>query len=202
LPITSPLTRKPNPHPLSARRWTGMRIGILGGSFNPPHKGHMHIALAALRQYQFDAIWWMVSPQNPLKSKSHNFQKRLDLTRRFVRHPRMIATDIEYHLNTAYSFQTVQKLQKHFPNTRFTWIAGMDNARIFHRWDQWQLLLRRIPFIFFNRPPNRMALSANIIRLYRGQKHIRWSLRGKTRNISSTALRKNKISRFFKSGLY
>jgi nicotinate-nucleotide adenylyltransferase len=192
---------KTNPHPLSSRRWNGMRIGLLGGSFNPPHKGHMHIALAALRQNDLDAVWWMVSPQNPLKYSTDNFQKRFSTTQKFVRHPRMVVTDIEQQLNTQYSFQTVQQLQKHFPNTKFTWIAGMDNARIFHRWDQWPLLLRSIPFIFFNRPPNSMALNANIIRLYRGRKNVRFSLKGKTRNISSTALRRNKVARFFKSGL-
>ncbi len=193
--------KSPSPHLWSSRRWTGKKIGLLGGSFNPPHKGHMHIAQTALRRHKFHAVWWMVSPQNPLKSGTNNFQKRFAMTKKFVRHPRMIATDIETKLNTNYSFQTVIELQKRFPKTQFTWIAGMDNARIFHRWDQWQLLLRRIPFIFFNRPPNKMALNSNIIRLYRGQKNVRWSLKGKTRNISSTALRQNKFARFFKSGI-
>ena len=194
--------QKPSPHRLSSRRWDGMRIGLLGGSFNPPHKGHMHIALAALRRSDFHAIWWMVSPQNPLKSKSNSFDKRLSMTRSFVRHPKMVVTDIEAHFKSRYSYQTVLDLQKHFPKTQFTWIAGMDNARIFHRWDQWPMLLRRIPFLFFNRPPNHMVMNANIIRLYRGQKNVAWSLKGKTRNISSTALRQNKIARFFKSGVY
>ena len=194
--------QKPSPHRLASRRWNGMRVGLLGGSFNPPHKGHMHIALTALRQHKFHAIWWMVSPQNPLKSKSNNFTKRIAMTRRYVRHPKMVVTDIENRFNTCYSYQTVLELQKHFPRTRFTWIAGMDNARIFHRWDHWPLLLRRIPFIFFNRPPNHMVMNANIVRLYRGKKNVKWTLRGKTRNISSTALRQNKIARFLKSGVY
>jgi len=192
--------KSPAPHKLSSRRWAGKKIGLLGGSFNPPHKGHMHIARTALRQNKLNAIWWMVSPQNPLKSSTNNFSKRYKLTRYFLRHqPRMIATDIECHLNTRYSFQTVKELQRHFPKTKFTWVAGMDNARIFHKWDQWALLLKRLPFIFYNRPPNKMALNANIIRLYKGQKNVTWSMKGKTRNISSTALRQNKIARFFKS---
>ena len=161
----------------------------------------MHIALAALRKDNLDAIWWMVSPQNPLKDKHTSFEKRFDMTRRFVRHPRMIVTDIETQLNTQYSFQTVQKLQKRFPKTDFIWIAGMDNALIFHRWDHWKRLLRSIPFIFFNRPPNRMAINSNIIRLYKGNKDVKWCLSGKTRNISSTALRKKKIAPFFKNNV-
>lgn len=195
------LNKTPSPHTLSARRWAGMNVGLLGGSFNPPHAGHLHIASTALRQHSLDAVWWMVSPQNPLKPQSNNFKKRYEMTRKFVRHPNMIVTDIETQLNTRYSFQTVAKLQKRFPKTRFTWIAGMDNACIFHKWDRWRDLIRAIPFIFFNRPPNGMALTTNAIRLYKGQKNVRFSLHGKTRNISSTALRKNKFARFFKSGV-
>jgi nicotinate-nucleotide adenylyltransferase len=190
-----------SPHLLSSRRWAGMNIGLLGGSFNPPHAGHMHIARTALRQHKLDAVWWVVAPQNPLKSKSNNFYKRFELTRKYVRHPRMIVTDIETQLKTQYSFQTVAKLKKRFPKTHFTWIAGMDNACIFHKWDRWRDLIRTIPFIFFNRPPNGMSLTANAIRLYKGQKNVRFSLHGKTRNISSTALRKNKFARFFKFGV-
>jgi nicotinate-nucleotide adenylyltransferase len=190
----------PSPHILGARRWTGMRIGLLGGSFNPPHSGHMHIAQTALRQYGFHAIWWMVSPQNPLKSRRNNFKSRMAMTARHLQsQPKMVATDIERQLNTQYSFQTIDRLQKRFPKTQFTWIAGMDNARIFHRWDKWRNLLSRVPFIFFNRPPNSMALSNNAVRMAHGQKNVRWNLKGKTRNISSTHLRKNRIAHFIKS---
>jgi len=99
-----------------------------------------------------------------------------------------------------YSYQTVQRLKKYFPKTRFVWIAGMDNALIFHRWDQWKALLRSIPFIFFNRPPNRMALNNNAIRMMRERKQVIWDLTGKTRNFSSTQLRKKKrFAHFLKS---
>ena len=184
--------KRHSPHKLSSQRWKNQKIGILGGSFNPPHKGHMHIALAALRQKKLDYVWWMVSPQNPLKQRHNSFEKRLKMTQKFVRHPKMVVCDIEEALNTQYSYQTIQQLKRHFPKTQFTWIAGMDNALIFHRWDQWRAILKSIPFVFFNRPPNRMAMANNIIRLYRGQKDVQWKLHGKTRNISSTALRKKK----------
>lgn len=187
------------PHLYSSHRWTGKRIGLLGGSFNPPHEGHMHIALAALRRHKLDAVWWMVSPQNPLKQRHTGFAKRFEMTRNFVHHPQMVVTDIETKLNTRYSFQTVKALQRRFPKTEFVWIAGMDNALIFHRWDRWKALLRSMPFIFFNRPPNGMAMSNNVIRLYKGKKNVKWSLCGKTRNISSTALRNKKSVFFFKN---
>jgi nicotinate-nucleotide adenylyltransferase len=192
----------PAPHLLSSRRWAGMRIGLLGGSFNPPHEGHMHIALAALRKHNLDYIWWMVSPQNPLKDKATGFNKRYFMTKYFVNHPKMIVTDIETKLGIDYSFQTVQQLQKRFPRTDFVWIAGMDNAQIFHKWDRWKDLISRIPFIFFNRPPNAMALNNNAVRMMQRQKNIQWSLQGKTRNISSTQLRQNAFARRLKSALY
>lgn len=194
---------KTPPHLLSARRWDGMRIGLLGGSFNPPHHGHMHIAKSALRRHKLHAVWWMVSPQNPLKSKNDNFQKRFRMTRRYVApHPKMIATDIEQKMNIRYSYETIQKLKKRFPKTKFVWIAGMDNALVFHKWDKWRDLLRSIPFVFFNRPPNMMTLSSNVIRMYRGQKNVKWSIHGKTRNISSTALRNKTIAKYLKNKIY
>ncbi len=190
----------PSPKLRASRRWNGLNVGLLGGSFNPPHSGHMHIAQSALRKYNFHAIWWMVSPQNPLKSKKDNFQNRYSMTKRYIAtQPKMLATDIETQMGIRYSFQTVEKLQKYFPKTCFTWIAGMDNARIFHRWDKWKMLLKKIPFIFFNRPPNKMAMNNNAIRMVKGDKDVTWCLHGKTRNISSTRLRKNRIAHFLKS---
>jgi nicotinate-nucleotide adenylyltransferase len=163
----------------------------------------MHIALAALRHYKFHAIWWMVSPQNPLKNKKNNFKTRLRMTQKFVQHPKMVVCDLEEKLHTQYSLQTVQMLKRHYPRTQFTWIAGMDNACIFHRWDGWQRLLSIIPFAFFNRPPtSSMAVSNNAIRMFKGQKNARFHLTGKTRNISSTQLRKKRFVNFLKSDVY
>ncbi len=148
----------------------------------------------------------MVSPQNPLKDGTNNFQQRFDLTRSFVRDPRMVVTDIEGQMNTQYSFQTVKELKRRFPKTKFTWLAGMDNALIFHQWDNWKSLLRAIPFIFLNRPPHSMAINNNAIRMFKGTKSVRWCLAGKTRNISSTALRQRmkryKFVPFLKNKVY
>lgn len=158
----------------------------------------MHIALAALKKYKLHSVWWMVSPQNPLKSRVNSFENRMRMTKKFVSHPKMIPCGIENEFKTQYSLQTIQKLQKHFPKTQFTWIAGMDNASIFHKWDGWRSILKQMPFVFFNRPPYGMALSQNVVRLYRGRKNVRFCLTGKTRNISSTQLRQNGFARFFK----
>ena len=161
----------------------------------------MHVALAALRKYNFHAIWWLVSPQNPLKRKTVPFQTRLNNTRAYVRHPKMIVTDIESKLHTQYSLQTAKQLHRHFPRTRFTWIAGMDNATIFHHWDGWRRLLKIMPFAFFNRPPQGMSLMRTPLQMYRGEKSIHFHLTGKTRNISSTQLRKKRFAHFFKSAV-
>lgn len=158
----------------------------------------MHIALSALKKYKFSSIWWMVSPQNPLKKRKNSFRNRLKTTRAFVSHPKMVVCDIENTLGTRYSLQTIDRLQRRFPKTKFTWIAGMDNASIFHKWDGWRTLLSRIPFIFFNRPPHSMALSQNAVRLYKGRKNVRFCLTGKTLNISSTQLRQKRFAHFWK----
>ena len=112
----------------------------------------MHIALKALRSLNLHAVWWLVSPQNPLKKRSDNFAARLSLRRRFVRHPKKTDSDIETRMKSDFSLQSVRQLRRRFPNTHFFWIAGMDNAGIFHRWNGWRTLIRLIPFIFFNRP--------------------------------------------------
>lgn len=196
----------PNPHPRNARLWHGKRVGILGGSFFPPHQGHKLIAMEALKKFSLDAVWWMVSPQNPLKSKASNFPQRLQMTRDFVKHPHMVVTDIEQKLGTDYSYKTVVELKRRFPKTDFIWIAGMDNAVLFHRWNDWKKLAEEIPFVFFNRPPGTMKLNQNKIRMLKGRKHIvdvhtcqqlapdtiYWMYKGQSKNISSTQIRAKK----------
>jgi len=178
-----------------------MRVGLLGGSFNPPHAGHMHIAIAALRKYKFHAIWWLVSPQNPLKSKKDNFNNRLLMTHKFVSHPKMHVTRIEQDLGIDYSLQTIEQFNRYFPSTKFHWIAGMDNATLFHRWNGWQLFLKYIPITFFNRPPQAMALQTNKLRLYKGAKQTNFQLTGRTRNISSTEIRNKTFASRLKSAI-
>jgi nicotinate-nucleotide adenylyltransferase len=199
----------PKPHRLNARVWHGKKVGILGGAFNPPHPGHFHIAQEALRRFKLDCVWWMVSPQNPLKDTSgpDDFEQRLSLCDSFVRHPKMLTTSIERDLNTPYSYKTVVALKRHFPKTSFIWIAGMDNAALFHRWNDWKALLNIIPFAFFNRPPaslkimrKRPSMMRNVkqrtdkhrrsnFRKSKGQE-IHWVYRTRALPFSSTEIRK------------
>src|SRR5205814_9002 len=115
-------------------------VGLLGGSFNPAHEGHRHISLYALKMLGLDAVWWMVSPQNPLKSKKDMapLKTRMQSARDVSRHPKIFVTDIETHLGTQYTADTLSSLQEHFPRTKFVWLMGTDNLRQIHRWQEWQ----------------------------------------------------------------
>ncbi len=194
------------PHKLSAQRWNGLRVGLLGGSFNPPHEGHELIARMAMKRFRLHAVWWLVSPGNPLKKADPKagFVARLQKTRAFVTHPRMVASGIENDIGARFSYQAVRELKKRFPKTRFVWIAGMDNALIFDRWDHWRDLARLVPFVFFNRPPAGMKLANNVLRRHKGLKNhtkvrsralkrgetgIFWMMGGKSINLSSTQIR-------------
>ena len=138
-------------------RWKGLKVGLLGGSFNPPHKGHYHIATLAMRKLDLDYVWWLVTPQSPLKSADGllPFKERYGLVEDLIRHnPRFMASDLETKLRSRYTHETVQKLQERFSSTQFVWICGMDNAHIFHKWDRWKSLAASLPIVFIARPPS------------------------------------------------
>lgn len=183
----------PNPRPGHSRFWAGKTVGLLGGSFNPAHEGHALIANRALKELGLDCIWWMVSPQNPLKKipEKNDFAQRFASAEALATHPRMLVTDIERQLGTRYSYETVRSLQTLFPKTRFIWIAGLDNAYIFDRWDQWQDLAKAIPFVFYNRPQAKGACRrARLFEHRQLRRHANRVLTGQTRDISSTIIRR------------
>lgn len=127
--------------------WPGLRVGLYGGSFNPPHEGHRHVALTALKRLRLDRIWWLVSPQNPLKSPSQtdDYAARLDATRALARHPRMVVSDVEARWDVRYTAQTLALLRRHAPGVRFVWLMGGDNLAGFHRWRGWRDILNTTP---------------------------------------------------------
>lgn len=139
----------------STALWRNARVGLLGGSFNPAHEGHRHISLLAMRHLQLDAVWWLVSPQNPLKATSTmaSQQRRIDSAVQVANHPRIHVSDIENALHTRYTVDTVARLQDHFSTTRFVWLMGSDNLRQFHRWKNWQKLFSLLPVCVIARPP-------------------------------------------------
>ena len=131
-----------------------MRIGLLGGSFNPAHAGHRQISIEALRRLRLDEVWWLVSPQNPLKPAAGMapLAVRLASARAMARQPRIKVTAIETRLGTRYAVDTVMALQQLHPKIRFIWLAGADILPELHRWQRWRTLLHRLPIAVLARP--------------------------------------------------
>lgn len=128
--------------------------GLLGGSFNPAHKGHRGISLAAMEALGLDDVWWLVSPGNPLKPQAG----MAPLAARFASALRMAegtpirVTAIEEELGTRYTHATLEALVKRFPDHRFVWIMGADNLAQFHLWRDWQVIARLVPIAVVSRP--------------------------------------------------
>jgi nicotinate-nucleotide adenylyltransferase len=130
------------------------RIGLLGGSFNPAHRGHRHISLAAMKRLGLDEVWWLVSPGNPLKQEAGMapYQARLRSARRIARHPSIRVSDFEATAGTRFTVDTAAKLQRRYPAHRFIWLMGADILPEFHRWRSWRELARMVPIAVFPRP--------------------------------------------------
>ncbi|MEM9708170.1 MAG: nicotinate-nucleotide adenylyltransferase [Pseudomonadota bacterium] len=136
----------------------GRAIGLLGGSFDPPHGGHVHITLEALKRFGLDEIWWLVTPGNPLKSKGPQpLARRVAAARAVMRHPKVRITDVEARLGTRYTAATVDGLRAIYPGTAFVWLMGADNLAAFHHWDRWQDIMESVPVGILARPGYRIA---------------------------------------------
>lgn len=130
------------------------RIGLLGGSFNPAHRGHRRVSLAAKRALALDEVWWLVSPGNPLKPTSGMapLPARLASARRVARHAPIRPTAIEKRLGTRYTIDTLRKLVRLYPQHRFVWLMGADNLAEFHRWRNWRGIARTVTIAVIARP--------------------------------------------------
>ena len=135
----------------------GLKIGLLGGSFDPAHDGHRYASLVALKALKLDYVWWLVSPGNPLKSTATPLRQRLADARDMARHPRIRVTGIEARLGTRYTVDTVTALQRQFPHVGFVWLVGSDNLAQFGRWKNWQRLAAIIPIAVVRRPGSILA---------------------------------------------
>lgn len=140
----------------------GQRVGIMGGSFNPPHEGHAIVADTAVKRLQLDQLWWLVTPGNPLKT--HNglppLEQRISAARRFAHGPHMKVTGLESDLGTPYTAATLEFLKRRHPGVRFVWVMGADNLASFDRWQRWRDIARLMPIAVVDRPGWRLkALS-------------------------------------------
>lgn len=148
----------------------GQVIGLLGGSFDPAHDGHVHITVSALKRFGLDHVWWLVSPGNPLKSRGPApLGPRMAQARAVMQHPRVQVTDLESQLGTRYTAQTLAALQRRYPGVRFVWLMGADNLAQFHRWQDWRWIIENVPVGVIARPGDRIAARlSKAAEVYRG----------------------------------
>lgn len=132
----------------------GMRIGLFGGSFNPPHEGHLLASRLALTRLGLDRVWWLVTPGNPLKDTRRlpPLAARIDSARRLARDPRIVVTGLEAGIGARYTADTLTYLRARCPGVRFVWIMGGDNLLQFHRWRDWEEIMRAMPIAIVDRP--------------------------------------------------
>ncbi|MEM7643457.1 MAG: nicotinate-nucleotide adenylyltransferase [Pseudomonadota bacterium] len=141
----------------------GQVVGLLGGSFDPAHGGHVHITREALKRFGLDRVWWLVSPGNPLKARGPAaLERRLARAREVMRHPRVVVTDIEARLGTRFTAETLGELRARYPGVRFVWLIGADNLAQFHRWQDWRGIMATVPVGVLARPGERIAARTSV----------------------------------------
>ena len=138
-----------------------MRIGLLGGSFNPAHEAHREISLTALKRLGLDRVWWLVTPGNPLKdpSKLASLESRVEMARKMARHPRIEVTG--FAGGSAYTIDLLAEIKRRFPGVNFVWLMGADNLAQFHRWRAWEEIFAAVPMAVLDRPGLRLKARAS-----------------------------------------
>lgn len=143
----------------------GMAVGLFGGSFNPPHKGHALVAEIALRRLKLDQLWWIVTPGNPLKS-SHELtplSERLNRSEAIAKDPRIKVTAFEAHHNVRYTADTLALIKARNPGVDFVWIMGADNLRDFHHWQRWREIALTFPIAVVDRPGSTLSFLSSVV---------------------------------------
>lgn len=136
----------------------GQTVGLLGGSFDPAHAGHVHITREALKRFGLDRVWWLVSPGNPLKVRGPApLAERLAKAEALMQHPKVTVTDIEARLGTRATADTIAALRRTYPGVRFVWLMGADNLAQLHLWQDWEFILDTVPVGVIARPGDRIS---------------------------------------------
>ena len=149
------------------------KIGILGGSFNPAHEGHLSISKIALQRLNLDAVWWIISPRNPLKKYDilYDFEERVSSAEKVIDTNHISISKLEKNAQIKYTIGTVEYLNTRYVGTKFVWIMGADNLKDFHRWREWDKLALTVPIAIIDRPSSSLdvtsSLFANKYRKYR-----------------------------------
>ncbi len=142
---------------------------MLGGSFDPPHRGHVHITHEAMKRFELDEVWWLISPGNPLKEHGPAaFARRMAAARDLVDHPRVRISDFELRIGSRYTAETLRNMAQRYPQARFVWLMGADNLAELHRWRDWHQIMERVPVGVLARPGHRHgARTSKAARIYR-----------------------------------
>lgn len=142
-----------------------MQVGLFGGSFNPPHAGHVHVAEIALRRLALDQLWWVVTPGNPLKSSSELalLRERLRLSQEITRNPRIKVTAFEAAHRLRYTADTLALVRSRNPGVDFVWVMGADNLRDFHRWQRWREIALTFPIAVIDRPGATLSFLSSMV---------------------------------------
>ncbi len=145
------------------------KIGLLGGSFNPAHEGHVRITLSALKRFDLDEVWWLVSPRNPLKEQSPEpMQQRMHDASQLITHPRVLVSNIEEGIGSRFTADTLAALKKLCPQKKFVWLMGADNLRQIDKWQNWHFIFKNFPIGVLARPGDQLApLNSRAARVYR-----------------------------------
>ena len=142
---------------------SGQTIGLLGGSFNPPHEGHRAISELALRRLRLDRLWWLATPGNPLKPQAGlaEMRARIEAAQRLTRDPRIAVTGFEAEIGARYTYETIAWLRRRAPGAHFVWIMGADNLSQFHLWRHWREIADLVPILVVDRPGSTLRALAS-----------------------------------------
>lgn len=190
----------------------GMKIGLFGGTFNPPHEAHRAASMLAMKKLGLDRVWWLVTPGNPLKKNSRlpSLKARIEAARKIAASPRIDVTGIEAELGTQFTFDTVKRLRQRRPGVDFVFVVGADNLAHLHRWERWSDLLHKISLAVVDRPEFELSSLASPAAVAFGRFRVTESkartiprlappawvfLRGLKSELSSTALRKMRAAK-------
>jgi len=208
---------KPDLNIFPQNNLSGKKIGLLGGSFNPAHAAHLEISLVALEKLKLDGVWWLVSPQNPLKSPEGmaSFEERMTSARALLTEskinrtePRIYVTDLEEKMNVRYTVDSVTRITSLLPDTQFVWLMGADNLAEFSQWKDWKKIAQTIVFAIFDRPGYSTAVETSDAAAYFLDQRIpsaeaadlcslkppAWTFIRDTKNpLSSTEIRRKKL---------